>query len=282
MTNKNLIEYSDMSNEDYHAHSTEYISSSFVKNASKHSIKKALLPFDDASNAKALILGDAFHTLMESESNFDERFSVLDDADIVRQITEARPQIKVPQMTSEYKKWLEEQDQSKQMITLAEHNMLYNMKESVMFNASFTQLKMLGYQQLKEYSYFTKEPDERYGLMFRIRPDLQIVEKDGYRCIIDYKTCQDASHSAFKKDFYKYRYDLQAVFYCWVLGIDASNFYFVAVSKNEPYESAVYGLDDYTIAQAASDLHATLQYIADWRLDLHDGSIKNSNEITYL
>jgi hypothetical protein len=42
-------------------------------------------------------------------------------------------------------------------------------------------------------------------------------------------------------------YDLQAVFYADVLGINPSDFYFIAIEKNYPYTVQVFGLSEESI-----------------------------------
>jgi hypothetical protein len=45
-------------------------------------------------------------------------------------------------------------------------------------------------------------------------------------------------------DVLKYRYDIQAAFYCDALGFDPKEFRFIAVETNHPFSIEVYGLSD--------------------------------------
>ena len=60
--------------------------------------------------------------------------------------------------------------------------------------------------------------------------------------ICDVKTCQDASPQAFRRDVYKYNYDLQAAFYMDILGIQ--KFKFIVCEVHHPYTVVVHTLDD--------------------------------------
>lgn len=84
-----------------------------------------------------------------------------------------------------------------------------------------------------------------YGQMddidIRVRPDCK-NSISGW--ISDVKTCQDNSPEKFRIDILKFRYDLQATFYCDALGYDPKDFRFIAVETNYPYSIEVYGLSD--------------------------------------
>ena len=69
------------------------------------------------------------------------------------------------------------------------------------------------------------------GVDVRIRPDV-VNYKEGF--ISDVKTCQDNSPKAFRRDVYKFSYQIQAVFYSDMLGIDPSEFRFILCTNQTP------------------------------------------------
>ena len=292
----------DMPNKAYHSEK-DYISSSFVKQVHKHSVAKALIPIDPTK--ESLVQGDRFHTLMEGDDAFSARFEVHskpDDSEIIANLLDLDWCIKrkikkqgdkpytQPTSTNYYKNWLEKHTpvapEGKDIVWSDEFNMYSKMRESIKANRALTDLLTNVYDQTKtmhdETSFFTEEPDE-FGLLYRVRPDRHYRDISGSPILIlDWKSCQDASPKAFKSDFFKFGYDIQAVFYAEkVLGISADHFYFVAVEKNYPYNSAVYGLDFETIERAREKMNVALQRISLYYKEGIDG-IENSNQITYL
>lgn len=269
--------YRDLSNEDYHAHGQDYISSSFVKSVAKHSVAKALEPFK--GNDEALKFGDAFHQYIESPDTFNERFDIFDDTEFIKGLMERRPDLKAPQMTSEYKKFKSEAYRSttKELLSKGDYDTILAMATNVLENPSVKQLNSLGTIN-DEWSYFIDDLD---GLPLRVRPDRGImldVKSEVPTVIMDWKTCQDSSYKEVKKSFYKYGYDIQAVFYCYVLGIDPTNFYLVFVEKQSPYNCQVVGLDDETIERAREKMFRALDRIKLWK-DTGEDGIEHKNEI---
>jgi len=278
--------YSDMSNEQYHSNEG-YISSSFIKSVSKHSIAKALKPIEPS---QALFFGDAMHTYFESREQFHKRFIVFKDSEIIAEILERRPDISAPTMTKEYKSYKNDFQCSLQegQSVISEQDMetIQQMYNSAIRNEALRDMyeSYYPYQVQDEYSFFTEEEDV-FGLKYRVRPDRLLVDDDKNPvAIIDWKSCRDASIKAFRSDFYKYRYDLQAAFYCDVLDISIDNFYFVAIEKEYPYNTAVYSLDPETAMKASAELSEIKDIIGKWRKDPSQATIglPNANTITLL
>jgi len=278
--------YSDMSNEQYHSNEG-YISSSFIKSVSKHSIAKALKPIEPS---QALFFGDAMHTYFESREQFHKRFIVFKDSEIIAEILERRPDISAPTMTKEYKSFKNDFQCSLQegQSVISEQDMetIQQMYNSAIRNEALRDMyeSYYPYQVQDEYSFFTEEEDV-FGLKYRVRPDRLLVDDDKNPvAIIDWKSCRDASIKAFRSDFYKYRYDLQAAFYCDVLDISIDNFYFVAIEKEYPYNTAVYSLDPETAMKASAELSQIKDIIGKWRKDPSQATIglPNANTITLL
>lgn len=76
------------------------------------------------------------------------------------------------------------------------------------------------------------------------RPDMVVQLASGERIIIDLKTTQDAK--GFKRDVASFMYYLQAPWYMQLTG--AKKFYFVALEKKEPFDYAIYELDEEALA----------------------------------
>ena len=277
-----------MSNHDYHEHGVDYIFSSFVKSVAKHSIAKALQPTEAS---QALVFGDAMHTYFESKTEFHSRFVTFDDREVISSIREARPNIMAPSMTKEYKAYKAEfekgVDSDQTIISLDDVERIEYMFKSVQKNKAVATINdIYDYNAVwDEYSFFTDESFQKFRpIKFRVRPDKMLVQDENPLAIIDWKSCKDASKNAFRSDFFRYRYDIQATFYCMVLGLDYSNFYFVAIEKEYPYNSAVYTLSHETYTKAANDMTTALVQIAEWKDHPNDSSIGilNQNTITEL
>ena len=275
-----------MSNEQYHSNEG-YISSSFIKSVSKHSIAKALKPIEPS---QALFFGDAMHTYFESREQFHKRFIVFKDSEIIADILERRPDITNPSMTKDYKSYKRDFECSLQegQSVISEQDMetIQQMYNSAIRNEALRDMyeSYYPYQVQDEYSFFTEEED-MFGLKYRVRPDRLLVDDDKNPvAIIDWKSCRDASIKAFRSDFYKYRYDLQAAFYCDVLDVSIDNFYFVAIEKEYPYNTAVYSLDPETAMKASAELSEIKDIISKWRKDPSQATIglPNANTITLL
>jgi hypothetical protein len=281
----------NMSNDAYHSHK-DYVSSSFIKGVAKHSVAKALKDAEEMSKnpSKALLDGAAFHTLMEGDKAFNSEYEVFNDSKAIERILKKRPTLKNVYMTNDYKAFLDEcnnacLDIGKKPVFTSDVASWVKMKVSINTNEGLHELINDFYDQEKvmkeEVSFFYDEPDE-HGLKYRVRPDRHYEDMSGnVILVLDWKTCQDASYRSFKSDFFKYGYDIQAVFYAKKLGIDPKHFYFVAVEKNHPCSSAVYGLSDFTIENAEAKLDDALMQIAEWKKTGYDG-IPNHKEVTLL
>lgn len=281
----NMKIYSDLSNNDYHA-LKEYISSSFVKAVAKHSIARASQKFDPTP---ALIFGDAMHTYFEDRQKFHERFVVFDDDEIVAEILERRPDIINASMTKDYKTYKAQFEEGLKdgqvVISGADMHRIEMMYNSAVTNNAVQNIYIYhdNPEIWDEYSFVTSEPD-MFDLMYRVRPDRLLVRDEIPLVIIDWKSCKDASQKSFRTDFFRYRYDLQAAFYCDVLEVPMDEFYFVAIEKEFPYNSAVYSLDEDTQTKAMRELNIIKERIGQWKKNPspETSGLANANEITYL
>lgn len=88
------------------------------------------------------------------------------------------------------------------------------------------------------------------------RPDIVITREDGTKVVADLKTTNDASVKSFTKDIANYKYYLQAAWYTRLVG--ASDFVFVAVEKEAPFEYSLIRLDEQAMAQANAVMDSVL------------------------
>ena len=236
----NLQEFPNMSNAEYHSHGLEVISSSFVKGVAKHSVGKAMQP---SGYNNAFAFGSAFHDYMQF-GKLPEWYAVSPDID---------------KRTKEYKSWVSD-NSDKTIITDSEYNDLVQMYANVQSN-DFYKNMITHYETLHEYSYFA----DCDNLRFRVRPDVHWRDNTSVITAIgDYKTCQDVTQ--FKYDIKKYGYDIQAVFYSDILGINPVQFYFIAVEKTAPYTVQVFSLSESTIEYARSKMLRAIERIKDWKV----------------
>jgi hypothetical protein len=277
--------YSNMSNADYHA-LKDYISSSFVKSVAKHSIAKALQPIEPS---QALLFGDAMHTYFEDSQEFRKRFKVFKDSGIIAKILERRPDITSPTMTKDYKTYKKDFECSlgENQVAISEDDMytIQYMYQSMVDNDAVKEIYKMydSSESWDEYSFLTEEED-MHGLKYRVRPDRLLVRNEEPMAILDWKSCRDASEKSFRSDFWKYRYDLQAAFYCDVMGILVDDFYFVAIEKQYPFNTAVYGLNPETQMNALKELNVIKYRIGEWKNNPKQAEmgLPNTNTITLL
>ena len=104
--------------------------------------------------------------------------------------------------------------------------------------------------------------------LIKIKPDARDIKN---RRIIDLKTTKDASYDAFSASVVNYLYHLQAAFYLWVAnrieeyfetGIEYTDFYWIAVEKEFPFQTAVYHASPEFLRIGAYEWDATFIRIA--------------------
>lgn len=95
------------------------------------------------------------------------------------------------------------------------------------------------------------------GLLKRCRVDLMQSDLSTLEELNDFKTCRNASATAFAKDARFFLYRISAAYYLGivseVLGRYIRNFNLIPSEKEEPYESRVYRIDDKSIAHGEEE-----------------------------
>lgn len=270
----------DMSNQEYHSHGSEIISSSFVKSVLKNgSVGHALTPF--TGNA-ATEFGTFFHDLMElTPINFMDHYEVLSESQLEMEARALRGEkaTKNLKATSEYKTCLANLQESaeaedKTLINEDVYKHIMIMRENVVTNEAYKSLYQFG-KPVREHSYF----GSFNGLQYRMRFDLGFLMDGSLVALADYKTCKslkDFEADLIRSVKYKggWRYDVQAVFYSDFVGVDPSNFYFVAVEKEYPFSTGVYALSEDSIEKARADFYIAHEKIKDWKITGDIGNIQ--------
>jgi hypothetical protein len=250
-----IYEVSEISNKEYH--SRKEISSSFVKTVCKHSVGKALAPQPEET-PEYFLFGDAFHEYMEKGA-LSDRFVV-------------KPAGKEGDgRTKEGKEWAAE-NAHKIVMKPTDIESIKGMRDSI-FNLPF--IKRIhsnpDFEVRDEWSFFA-EGDDKFtkGVNFRVRPDRHLV-RDGSKIeyIIDWKSCMSLE-SLIRWDFIKLHYDVQAVFYSDILGVDPRHFLFACAEKSYPYSARLIRLSDDSIEKARLKMASAIHKIREWQADPND------------
>ncbi len=146
--------------------------------------------------------------------------------------------------------------QGKTIINIEEFEMIVKMGESASRNETFCELIIDSYREL---SCYTQDPET--GLKIRMRPDSFAKNKS---TITDIKSCLQSSYKSFKGDIYKYGYSISTAFYMDFL--KRENYVFCAIEKAEPYETALYILDDEMIEYGRTQYRMALNLLK-WCMD---------------
>jgi hypothetical protein len=233
------MEYRKLTNEEYHNNKT-HISSSGLKLIAKKSVFHYLnqKPF----TSKSMNLGSAIHSILLEPGLFDSEFYVSEKFDMRTKAGKLKASESIS--IANGRTIINEDD--------------YKIIQSIQLQFNDNDLAQYYCKGLIEGSFF----GEINGVKVRVRPDC--YNKDlGF--IYDVKSCQDNSPRSFKSDCYKYGYPLQAVCYSKLLGVDPTNFKFIAVETNHPFSVQVYTLSDDMINYGKNQLRKAL---SEWQFYL--------------
>ena len=205
------------SNEQYHSHDS--ISASGLKTIYKKSVFHHLnqKPFTSTS----MNFGSAVHSVLLEDST-DELATLPEDLNL-----------KTIKGRETKEKFIKD-NPDKIVITHKENNNIQKIIKN--YRQNDLAMEILFSLTEKEISYYGTIDN----IDCRIRPD-GIKEND---FIMDIKTCQDASPTAFRKAIYYYAYHLQACFYSEALGFKPENFRFIAIENQHPFSVVVYSMSD--------------------------------------
>ena len=234
----NLVTTKNETNEVYH--SNDIISASGLKQIYqlKGDINQYLelkkIPYEPNIN---FIIGTAIHTLcLEGRSKFDENYL---------SITE-----KIDGRTKEGKSAMENYKKAakkRHLFKYSEHEIIENIYSNFRSNKQAVDY-CNGTIELSHYS-------KLENIDVKVRPDCINTEK---KFISDIKTTISATDDDIKKEIKWRHYDLQAVFYCDILGIPPENFRFIFMQKKAPFFIEVVGLTDESIERGRNKYLACL------------------------
>lgn len=228
---------------EYHK-DTEKISKSgldLIHKSPLHYWERYLNPAHQEKTTPALTLGSAVHCAVLEPSEFGKRYAVAPQVD---------------KRTKEGKLLFEQFEASTQGLTIISKD------DSIVC------------ERIME---AVQRHDEAALLLSKINKVEQVLEFQDMKCkpdgicealhlLIDLKTTEDASATAFGRSALKYRYDVQAAFYSdiyeAVYGHRPEGFIFIAVEKTPPYAVAVYVIEDADIENGRQKYKADLEV---WR-----------------
>ena len=179
----------------------------------------------------AMVFGNAFHTMILEPDKFHKEYAKIGQFDRRTKIGKegyAEAVALVGKRTA---------------IQTIDWNVLQKMKESVWSHPLASSLLSEGYPE--ETVIWN---DERTRVLLKGRTDWR---NEGEKCIIDLKSCMDASFDEVSKEIFgKLRYFMQAAMYVdgfnSVMG-GSYSFKFIFVEKKPPYGVCVYGMDELAI-----------------------------------
>lgn len=177
---------------------------------------------------RALVVGNAFHSLVLEPNEFEKRYAVIPKLDM--RTAEGKA----------YKQQLE--SEQRELLTADEFETICGMRDSVMQNEIAR--KLLTGADIETSIYWT---DEITGEQCKARPDIFHSSKDT-TIIVDLKSCTSADTETFKKEVVKYGYDLQVYMCCNALQREFNNpteFIFIAVEKTPPFMVNIMIADNY-------------------------------------
>jgi len=234
--------------------SKDYLSYSTVKYALEDMRLFELKYLDKLKKkTQALSFGSLYDCLLMTPEEFDDRFVLVDDVDIVESLKAKG--IKLPRATKVYKEFiskLEKDNPDKEMVNEQDHMQAIDM---------ITRLEDCGAKDLYltgKYQVEFKQPipTENHGdIMMR-----GFLDCLGKTFICDSKSCQNIA--GFKYDIFKYGYPIQA--YIYLKAFNLEEFYWLAQSKTYPYTPAVYKASEETLKVGAKQFNKAIDTIADF------------------
>ena len=199
----------------------------------------------------AMFKGSLVDCLILEPWEFDNRYVVFDETEILNELKEA----KSPRATKVYKLWKEQVDkdaEGKSLITVDELHEAELMKASVEQVYRFqnegsvqVQVKLEGTINGVEFIGYADEVDSTLGL------------------VTDLKTTKDASYDQYQRSIVNFSYYLQGAIYLELSG--CKNFQHVAVENKAPYNAAKYLFHPDVIAFGKKRLYELTDEFKRWQ-----------------
>jgi hypothetical protein len=173
--------------------------------------------FREKKQTDAMVFGLIVHCLILEPEEFDNRYAIMEDADICAQIGGAKPR-----STNAYKAWKEVylmEIGDRTIVSLETYNVAKSIAVNVKHNRASA--KILNMLSVKE-----KAVKWEYkNFMF-----LGFLDGEGDKLIVDVKTCKDANPKKFQRDIISMSYYLQAAMYLTAVRVNKP-YYILAVDK---------------------------------------------------
>jgi exodeoxyribonuclease VIII len=243
--------HSGISNEEYH--SGPGLSSSGLKLIDRsplHYWARYLDPHREASEpTPALILGTAIHTAILEPDRFGEEYAIAPVVD--RRTKDGK---------AEWQAFLDDCAVNKKTaITKDDYDTCARISRAVVAHPLFATFFAKG---AAEQSVYWKDPET--GVLCKCRPDWMVA---GAPVMLDVKSTQDASPSAFAKSIFKYGYHISAAWYLegWrqATGENIDQFIFAAFEKDAPNALAFYQADEAMLQIGRQECQRLLTIYAD-------------------
>lgn len=181
----------------------------------------------EEKESRALLIGQALHTLSLEPEKYEEKFFVMPQLD--RRTKAGKEQYAA----------LQEEHKGKTLLTADEADQVKKMADSIRSNKAFMKL-IEDKNKYIEHSIYFNDPET--GVLLKSRPDFF-----NHFLVLDLKTTISAKPQDFEKAIFNYGYHRQAALALDALtsltGCRYDSFVILAVEKEAPYLTALYVLD---------------------------------------
>lgn len=186
----------------------------------------------------AMIFGSMVHCLILEPAEFENRYYVLDDAEVCIQIGGAKPRA-----TNAYKEWKSTEEAyagDRVIISLEDFNNANYMALNVKHNRAASKVLNQATEHEKKIEWELKN--------FKFRG---VIDGEGEDIIFDLKSCADASPKKFHRAIIEMDYHLQAALYLKGVGVK-KRYFIIAMDRNNGV--SVHELSDSLIDHAMNEV----------------------------
>ena len=202
-----------------------------------------------------MIKGSLLHCLILEPEEFNERYFVIDDAEICERLIDEGA--KSPKATKVYKEWLKEElakNEGKEEVKAEDLEELQPIADQVRKNILLR--KMTGAELAIEWE-FNEVPFKGF------------VDGYGDGFIFDVKTTSDASPKAFARDVVKFKYHWQASLYRHANRLldfagDRPDYFIIAVETSAPFNVQIYKISPAFIDKGFADVSNMVTKFKSW------------------
>lgn len=258
--------HTDISIEDYHSNQTHY-SATQLKLA-----KKSLKELD--WTRRGLIkqeqktyfdFGNAFELALADPIGFSERVAILKDSEWIEAAMQSNPDLSKPRASKVYGGLYDDfcgQNKGKYLINDFGKESYETIK--AMLESCYADKAIQALVRNTEYQLSLFWHDEETGLGLKTRPDICKRKKN---VVVNIKTIEDGSPSAFSRELAKHDYPLQAAMEmtgCLRTGLmeKIDVYYWLVVEKVPPFNATIYEFADEDISASVDELRYLYTRIA--------------------